>query len=154
MITARRSQCSPLAARQRDIGEDLRRATEHRGTGVDTRVPGHHADVLGAEVPAQREELFVDERLDGTGIDGALTRAERLEMEGCGDERFSRTGRGVENHIVSGEDLQDCLLLLRVHPDAPARHDGGEPLHHDLRSRATRERRQRWSERWDGRHFT
>src|SRR2546423_15582986 len=47
-----------LAVPQRDRREDLRGAADDRGVGVDGRVAGQHADVLGAEHLAQLEELL------------------------------------------------------------------------------------------------
>ena len=57
---------------ERDIGEDFGGAAEDGSLGVDARVARHHADVFGAEVAAEGEELLVDERLDGARIDGPL----------------------------------------------------------------------------------
>ena len=55
---------------QRDVGEDLGGAAEDRRVAVDAGVAGEQADVLRAELAAQREELLVDQRLDRAGVDG------------------------------------------------------------------------------------
>ena len=100
LVHDHRPEVAPLAPGEGDVGEDLRGAAEHGGLGVDARIPGHHADRLRAEIPAEREELLVHEGLDGAGVDRALARAQRLEMECGGDQRFPGAGRRVEDHVV------------------------------------------------------
>ena len=56
----------PLA--QRPVCQDLLRAADHRGVGVDAGVAGDHAHVVAAEHLHQVEELLADQRLDGCGV--------------------------------------------------------------------------------------
>ncbi len=92
-----------LAAREREVGQNLCSATQHRRVGIHARVARHHADVLWPKLAAQRKEFFVHQRLDRARIDRPLARAQRLETEGRGDKRLARAGRRIQNHITSGE---------------------------------------------------
>jgi len=74
------------ALAQRHVREHLGRATDQRRVVVDARVAGQHADVIGAEEVAELEELLARERLDGAGVERALTLAERLEVHRNRDE--------------------------------------------------------------------
>ena len=71
---------------QRDVGDDLGRRADDGGVGVDGGVAGEHADVLGPEHLAQREELLAHERLDGRGVVTALTAGHRGEVGAEGDQ--------------------------------------------------------------------
>ena len=57
------------ALAQRDVGQHLGGAADDRGVGVHRRVAGEHADVVGAEHLAQREELLAHQRLDRGGVE-------------------------------------------------------------------------------------
>jgi hypothetical protein len=93
---------SPVA--QRHVGEDLGGAADDRGVMVDAGVAGQHADVLGAEVPAQREELLADEGLDRAGVERAAAAAHRaLEVHRHGHQRLAGAGRRVEDDVLAGE---------------------------------------------------
>ena len=76
----------PLA--QGDVGENFGGAAEDRRIAVHRGVAGAQADVLRAELAAQGEPFFVDERLDGAGVDRAFSLSQRLEMQGGGHEGF------------------------------------------------------------------
>ena len=135
------------AAVEGDVGEDLGRAAEDAGLRIDGGVAGHHADVLGAEVAAEGEELFVYQRLDGTGVDGAFAGAEGLEVEGGGDEGFAGAGGGVEDDVVAGEEFEDRLFLLGVEFESARGGDREEAVHHGVGRRRAGEGRERGGRR-------
>ena len=89
-----------------DNGEDFRGAAEDRRVAIDRRVARGKPDVRGAELPAQREPLFVDERLDRARVNAAAALSERLELECHRDKRFSRDRRRVEDDVALLENLQ------------------------------------------------
>src|SRR5688500_20270267 len=43
-------------------------------------------------------------------------------MQGRGDQRFPRSGRGIEDDVLVVEQLQDRRLLSRIQFQAPLRH--------------------------------
>jgi hypothetical protein len=102
------------AVAEGDVGEDLGGAADDWGVVVDGRVAGDHADVFRAEDVAERKEFLVGERLDRHGIVRAAALAERLELEGEGDQRFSRAGGGIEDDVVTGEKFEDGFFLMVV----------------------------------------
>jgi hypothetical protein len=68
------------ALAQRLVGQDLRGAADDRRLAVDGGVAGHHPDVLGAELRAQREELLAHQRLDRRGVEAAPALRQRPEL--------------------------------------------------------------------------
>jgi hypothetical protein len=116
------------AVAQGHVGEDLRGAADDRGVVVDAGVAGQHADVLGAEVTTQGEELLADERLDRAGVERAPAAGHRRQVHGDGDQRLARAGRRIEDHVAAGEDLEDRLLLGGVELEAVL----GDPVEEDL----------------------
>lgn len=68
------------------VGEDLGGATEDGGVAIDRGIAGAEADVIGAKLTTESEPFFVDEGLDGAGVDGATTLGEGFEVERGGDE--------------------------------------------------------------------
>ena len=103
-----------IAFAQRHVGEDLRRAANDGRAGIHRGIAGDHADVFRPEDMAEREELLVGQRLDRHGVVRAPLLADRAEMQRQRDERFSRTGRRVEDDVVAGKQLEDGLLLMVV----------------------------------------
>ena len=99
---------------ERHVREDLGRAAEDEGLGVDRGVAGPHSDVLGPQLLAEGEELLAGERLDRAGVDRDPPLAERLEVHAEGDERLPRPGRRPEDHVLARHDLEERLLLRRV----------------------------------------
>jgi len=79
---------SPAAA-ERHVRENFGRAAENARFAVDARVAGQHPDVLGTQLPAQREELLARERLDRARVKRHLPFAGRLEVEAESDERLA-----------------------------------------------------------------
>ena len=74
------------ALSQSDVGEDLGCAADDRGIGVDARVAGEQADLVGAKDVAQGEELLVDEGLDRSGVEAHAVAGEGREVGGGGHE--------------------------------------------------------------------
>ena len=99
---------------QGDVGEDLRGAAEDRRVAVDRGVAGAQADVVRAELAAQRQPLLVHQRLDRAGVDGALALGDGLEMQRRGHQRFARAGGRVEDDVLLLEQLQDGRFLRRI----------------------------------------
>ncbi len=62
------------ALAQGDVGQYLGRAGDDRCVGVDARVAGEHADVVGPEHLAEREELLAHQRLDRRGVEARRVR--------------------------------------------------------------------------------
>ncbi|MPM30961.1 hypothetical protein SDC9_77514 [bioreactor metagenome] len=94
----------PPALAQGDVGEHLGGAGDDRGVGVDRGVAGEHADVLGTEDLAQREEFLRDQRLDRGGVEADPVLGERRELRRGGDQGLAGAGRRGEDHIVAGEE--------------------------------------------------
>ncbi len=110
--------CGATALTQRDVGQDLSGAAHDGGIGIDRRVAGDHADIVGAEDATQGEELLADQRLDRCGVVAAPALGESREVCCGGDQRFSGPGRGRDDDIGAGEDLQNGLFLVRIQADA------------------------------------
>ena len=107
------------ALAEREVGQDLGGAADDRGIGVDGRVAGEHADVVGAEDLAQREELLADEGLDRRGVEAHLVLGQRRGVGADRDQRLPRAGRRREDDVVAAEQLDDRLVLVRVERRAP-----------------------------------
>jgi len=102
----------PLA--QREVGQDLGGAADDRRVGVDARVAGEHADVGGAELLAQREELLRHEGLDRRGVEADLVAGQRREVRAGGHQALAGAGGGTEDDVRAREDLDERFLLVRV----------------------------------------
>jgi hypothetical protein len=63
---------------QGEVREDLGRAADDRGVGVDRAVAGDHADVVRAEQRDQLEELLRHERLDRRGVEARASLGQRV----------------------------------------------------------------------------
>ncbi len=87
------------ALAQREVGQDLRCRAHDRSVGVDARVPRHHADPLGAEHVAQREELLADQRLDRGGVEAAAPLGQRQGVRAGRDQRLPRPGRCRQHDV-------------------------------------------------------
>ena len=111
---------------QRDVRQDFGRAADDRGVRVDTRVAGHHPDVVRAEDLDELEELLRHQCLDGRGVVAAAALGERGEVRADGDEALPGAGRRREDDVRSGDDLHHRLLLRRVQLDAPIGRPGRE----------------------------
>src|SRR4028118_1515977 len=66
-----RSAPTPSHGAPSPAGPPPRRAAGDRRRGVDAGVTGEHADPVGAEDLAQREELLAHQGLDRRGVDAA-----------------------------------------------------------------------------------
>ena len=106
------------ALAQRDVGEDLGGAAEDRRVAVHRGVAGRQADVLRPELAAQVHPLLVHQRLDRTGVDGALAARERREEHRRGHQRLARAGRRVQDDVLAVEEREDRLFLGRVERQA------------------------------------
>ncbi len=73
---------------------------------------------FGAERVAQLEELLGHERLDRRGVDAAFVAGEGDEVRGDRHQRLAGTRRRVEDHVAAGDQVEDGLLLRRVHLDS------------------------------------
>ncbi len=107
-----------LPVAQRDVGQDLRGAADDRGVGVDAGVAGHHADAVRAELLAQREELLRHQRLDRRGVEAPHALGQRGEMRADRHQALPGPGRGAQDHVGPGDDLDQGLLLVRVQGQA------------------------------------
>ena len=97
-------------------------------SGVDGRVAGEHPHVGGAQVGAQGEELLRHQRLDRCGVEAAPAGGQGRDVGAEGDEALARPGRGGDDDVAPGEDLEQRLLLGRVQGQAPLLGPGDEPL--------------------------
>ena len=118
------------AVAQRDVGQYLGGAADHRRCRVHTRVTGHHADARGPEDVAQGEELLRHQRLDGRGVEAADPLGQGGEMRADGDQALPGSGRGAHDHVGAGDDLDQGLLLVRVQGEALLPRPGGEGVEH------------------------
>ena len=126
---------------QRDVGQHLGGAADDRRVGVDRRVAGQHADVVGAEDLDEGEELLADERLDRGGVEAHLVTGERRDVGADGDQRLPRPGRRREHDMVATEQLDDRLVLVRVKVQPPVGDPAGEGVVDRVRVRARRDPR-------------
>ncbi len=125
-----------VAGAQRHVGEHLRSAAEDLGLGIDRGVAGQHADVRRAEVVAKGEELLRGECLDRAGVVGDLALGERLEVHPERHHRLAGAGRGVEDHVLAGEDLEQRLLLVGIEGEPGIGRPGDEAVEELLRGGA------------------
>jgi hypothetical protein len=105
---------------QGDVGQDFRRAAENGGVTVDRGVARAEADVIRAELAAERHEFLIDKRLDRAGVNRAPALGEGLEVQRGGHERFARPGGGVEDDIFLLEQLQDGRFLRGIELELPS----------------------------------
>src|ERR1035438_6592630 len=110
------------------VRDDLGGGADDGGRGIDRGVAGQHADVLGAEITAQREELLRYERLDRRGVEGAHPAGKGRDVGAERDEALARAGRRVHDHVRTGEDLEQRFLLGWVELEAPLG-PAGNPSH-------------------------
>ena len=110
------------------VRDDLGGGADDGGRGIDRGVAGQHADVLGAEITAQREELLRYERLDRRGVEGAHPAGKGRDVGAERDEALARAGRRVHDHVRTGEDLEQRFLLGWVELEAPLGRPGEERL--------------------------
>lgn len=99
---------------QRQVREDLGGAADDRGVGVDGRVARDHADVLGAEQVDELEELLGDQGLDRRGVVAPLALREGGEVGAGRDERLAGAGRGAQDDVGAGHQLDEGFVLRRV----------------------------------------
>ena len=78
-------------AAQRHPGQDLRRAADDRGRGVDRGIAGDHADRRRAEDVHQVEELLRHQRLDRRRVVRPAAGGQPGEQRRGGDQRSCRT---------------------------------------------------------------
>ena len=99
---------------ERDVREDLRRATEDGRVAIHRGVAGAEADVVRTEFAAEREPLLVHERLDRAGVNRAFALRDGFEMQRGGDERFAGAGGRVEDDVLVLEELEHRRLLRGI----------------------------------------
>jgi len=63
-------------------------------------------------------------------------RAELLEVQGGGDERFAGAGRGVEDDVLPVEERENRLLLLRIKRESALLHRREKTLQDGVDRRA------------------
>ena len=119
---------APAALAQGDVGEHLGGAADDRRLRVDGGVAGQHPDVVGAEDRDQREELLRDQRLDRGGVERPLAAGQGREVRAGGDQALAGAGRGAEDDVRAGDDLDQRLLLRRVEAQALLLGPGPERL--------------------------
>ena len=104
---------------QRDVGEDFRGAAKDRRVAIHRRIAGAEADVVRAELAAERHELFVHQRLDRAGVNRAFSLGEGLEVQRRGHERFARPGGRVQDDVLLLEQFQDGRFLRGIKLQPP-----------------------------------
>ena len=78
-----------FALAERDIRQDLGRATDDLGVTVHGRIAGDQAHAIGPEVAAEGEELLADEGLDGRRVVAAFSLAQGEEVQRQRNERLA-----------------------------------------------------------------
>jgi len=94
------------ALAQCQVRQDLRGGADDRRLRVHRGVTGHHADLVGAEHLAQREEFLADQGLDRRGVVGAQAAGQREHVCAYGDQGFAGPGRGGQDDVRPGRQLQ------------------------------------------------
>ena len=143
LVHDHRADVAAVAAVQRDVGQNLRRAAQDRRLRIHARVARHHADVFRPEIAAQRQEFFVHQRLDRTRVHGALAGAQRLVVKGRRHQRFPGAGGRVEDHVAPGQQLKNRLLLFAVELQPALRHGRQKTVEHGIGVGIAGQRRQR-----------
>ena len=111
-----------------EVRDDLGGRADDRSSGVDRGVTGHQADLVGAELRAQIEELLADQCLDRRGVERALAPTSG-EVDGAGrHERLPRTCRCGQDDVVTRDQLEQRLLLMRIEVDAAVGPPSGERI--------------------------
>ena len=113
---------------QGDVGQDLRRAAQDRRIVIDRGVPSAQADIVGAEFPAERKPLLVDQSLDGARVNRFVALCQRLEMQRRGHQRFARSRRCIKDDVLARVEFENGLLLRRVEFDAARASKVQEPI--------------------------
>ena len=133
----------PLAVAQRQVGEDLGRAADDRRVGVHRGVAGEHADVVGAQLVHEVEELLGHQRLDRRRVERAAARR-RGRRRGRPAPRATSPTRSACPRITlaPAHDLEHRLLLRRVQRQAAALGPGRERVEHGVGLGVGAERRQ------------
>ena len=101
-----------FAQAQGVVGQDLGRAADDGGIGVDRAVAGDHAHVLAAEDAHQLEELLAHQGLDRGGVVGAAVGVDAHEAQAHGHERLAAPGGSAQNHVVAGGQVHKGVLLV------------------------------------------
>ena len=99
---------------QRDVREDLRRAAEDRRVAIHRRVARAQPHIFRPKLPAEREPLFIHQRLDRAGVNRPPSLRQALEMQRRRDQRFPRAGGRVEDDVLPVIQFQNRLLLRRI----------------------------------------
>ena len=108
------------ALAQGNVCQDFRRAAEDGRIAVHRGVAGAQADIIRAEITAEREEFFIHQRLDGAGVNRAATFGDCLKMQRGGHERFAGAGRRVEDDVFVLEQFENGVFLRRIKLELPA----------------------------------
>src|SRR5690242_4607047 len=102
---------------QGDVRQNLSGAAQDRCISIDARIPRTEADILRPKVAAEREPLFIDQRLDRAGVNGTFALRQGLELQSGRHQRFARTSRSVQDDVLFFEQLQHRGFLRRVERD-------------------------------------
>ena len=113
LVGRHRMHLSLGALAKREVRENLGRAANHGRIDVDMHVAGNHAHVVTAKQFDQVEEFLAHERLDRRRVIGALAEAHSHKMHAKRHERFARTGRRAQNHVIAHHNVHESFLLVR-----------------------------------------
>ena len=128
--------CDP--GTQRHVRHDLGGGAHDRGGGIDRCVSGQHADVLGTEIGAEREEFLRHERLYWRGVERAQPSGQSRNVGAESDQALARPSRGIHDHVRTGEDLEQRLLLGWIEREAPLGRPGEERIQRAVRTSGQR----------------
>jgi hypothetical protein len=113
---------------KRHVGHDLGGGADNRRRRVDGGVTRQHADPVRAQIGAQSEEFLRDQSFDRRRVKRAPAGGQGGDVSAEGHQAFAGPGRGIEDHVGSGEHLDKGLLLRRVKRHAPIRRPADETL--------------------------
>src|SRR5699024_6732016 len=113
---------------QRHVGQDLRSAANYRRVRINTGVAGEHPDVRRTEHLDQRKELLGNQCFDRRGVEGAVAVGQRGEVRTDGDKALAGSGRGREDDVRAGNDLDQRLFLRWIEFDSVLGAPRGERL--------------------------
>ena len=81
---------------------------------IDGCVTCRETYILGAEFLAERHPFFVDQGLDGAGVNAAAPVCQTVKMECQGHHGFPGARGGIEDDVFAVQKLKDGLFLSGV----------------------------------------
>ena len=100
------------ALRQSAVGQDLRRAADDWGGGVDGAITRDHADEIAAKDICQGKEFLADKGLDGRRVEGNLVTTQRKEVHTERDHGLTAARRSAEDDVLTAHKGKQRIFLM------------------------------------------